>query len=130
MTSAPDNLRYTPTHEWSEKLSDVEIKIGITDHAQSLLGDIVFVELPEVGQAVVAGEECGVIESVKAASDFYAPISGEVVAVNEALVDNPNLINEDTYHAGWIVQIKVNDINDWKQLLDAQSYQDTVAEQA
>jgi len=130
MTNAPDNLRYTSTHEWSEKLSDTEIKIGITDHAQSLLGDIVFVELPEVGQAVAAGEECGVIESVKAASDFYAPISGEVVAVNKALVDNPNLINEDAYHAGWIVQIKVNDTNDWMQLLDAQSYQDTVTEQA
>ena len=130
MSNTPAELKYTATHEWAEKMSDIEIKIGITDHAQALLGDIVFVELPEVGQTVVAGEECGVIESVKAASDFYAPISGEVVAVNEALVDNPNMINEDAYHSGWIVQIQANDMQDWEELMDAQSYQDIVAESA
>jgi glycine cleavage system H protein len=130
MPNAPVELKYAVTHEWAEKLSEIEIKIGITDHAQALLGDIVFVELPEIGQMVVAGEECGVIESVKAASDFYAPISGEVIAVNEALVDNPNLINEDAFHSGWIVQVKVSDMQDWEQLIDAQSYQDIVAEKA
>ncbi len=130
MSNTPAELKYTATHEWAEKMSDIEIKIGITDHAQALLGDIVFVELPEVGQTVVAGEECGVIESVKAASDFYAPISGEVVAVNEALVDNPNMINEDAYHSGWIVQIQANDMQDWEELMDAQSYLDIVAESA
>lgn len=130
MSNVPDNLRYASTHEWAEKTNDTDIKIGITEHAQALLGDIVFIELPEVGQTVVAGKECGVIESVKAASDFYAPISGEVIAVNEALVESPNLINDDAYHSGWIVQIKANDINDWAKLLDAQSYQDTVAEKA
>tara|TARA_R110002110_G_scaffold65206_1_gene179890 strand:- start:39044 stop:39436 length:393 start_codon:yes stop_codon:yes gene_type:complete len=130
VSNTPAELKYTATHEWAEKMSDIEIKIGITDHAQALLGDIVFVELPEVGQTVVAGEECGVIESVKAASDFYAPISGEVVAVNEALVDNPNMINEDAYHSGWIVQIQANDMQDWEELMDAQSYLDIVAESA
>lgn len=130
MSQVPEEFKYTDTHEWVETVEGDSVKIGITDHAQSLLGDIVYVDLPEVGQNVVAGEECGVIESVKAAGDLYAPVTGEVIAVNEALTAKPDLINEDAYHSGWLIQIKVDDMNDIEQLKDATEYQESIAEEA
>ena len=118
----PNDFKYTETHEWAEKSEKDEIIVGITDHAQHSLGDIVFVELPEVGQTLSAGEEFGVIESVKAASDLYLPISGEVIAVNEALKEQPNLINSDPYGSGWIVKIQPQDLSDWENMMDANAY--------
>jgi len=122
MSNTPQTLKYTLTHEWVARESDGLMIVGITHHAQKLLGDVVFLELPAVGDKVVAGKEFGVVESVKAASDLYAPISGEVVAINEVLNDNPGLINEDAYQAGWMIKIKANDPNDWETLLDANTY--------
>ncbi len=106
MSELPGDLRYTNEHEWLRQEEDGSVTIGITDHAQSALGDLVYVELPEVGQAVEAGGEMAVVESVKAASDVYAPISGEVTAVNEALSDDPEKINADPYGDGWIVRMQ------------------------
>ena len=95
MSETPAELKYTKTHEWVEDEGDGTVKVGITDHAQDLLGDMVFIELPEVGSAVSAGQECAVVESVKAASDVYSPVAGEVVEVNELLADHPDLVNKD-----------------------------------
>jgi glycine cleavage system H protein len=106
MSELPGDLRYTNEHEWLRQEEDGTVTIGITDHAQSALGDLVYVELPEVGQEVEAGGEMAVVESVKAASDVYAPIGGEVVAVNEALADDPEKINADAYGDGWIVRMR------------------------
>ena len=106
MSELPGDLKYTNEHEWLRQEEDGTVTIGITDHAQKALGDLVYVELPEIGQEVDSGGEMAVVESVKAASDVYAPISGEVVAVNEALSDDPELINGDAYGAGWIVRMK------------------------
>jgi glycine cleavage system H protein len=106
MSELPGDLRYTNEHEWLRQEEDGSVTIGITDHAQSALGDLVYVELPEVGQAVEAGGEMAVVESVKAASDVYAPISGEVTAVNEVLSDDPEKINADPYGDGWIVRMQ------------------------
>lgn len=126
--TTPDNLKYTNTHEWLNP-SDTPMQMGITDHAQSLLGDIVFIELPEVGQKVQAGQAIGVLESVKAASDYYAPISGEIVAVNEALKDQPELINQAPYTKAWICQISANHPDDAKQLLDSSAYLHEIKEE-
>lgn len=128
MSKIPENLKYTKTHEWAEPLGDGTIKIGITDHAQDLLGDMVFVEIPEVGRKVAAGQECAVVESVKAASDVYSPVSGEVVAVNEALSTAPELINQDPYGEGWIFRIKPNQADSLSSLLDANAYKDAAAD--
>ena len=106
MSELPGDLRYTDEHEWLRREDDGTVTIGITDHAQSALGDLVYVELPEVGQEVEAGGEMAVVESVKAASDVYAPIAGEVVAVNEDLADDPEKINADPYGDGWIVRVQ------------------------
>ena len=106
MSELPGDLLYTSEHEWLRKEDDGTVTVGITDHAQSALGDLVYVELPEVGQEVEAGGEMAVVESVKAASDVYAPISGEVVAVNEELSDDPEKINADPYEDGWIVRLR------------------------
>jgi glycine cleavage system H protein len=106
MGELPGDLKYTEEHEWLRQEEDGTVTIGITDHAQSALGDLVYVELPEVGQEVEAGGEMAVVESVKAASDVYAPIGGEVVAVNEELSDDPEKINADPYGDGWIVRMK------------------------
>jgi len=105
MSELPGDLLYTSEHEWLRREEDGTVTVGITDHAQSALGDLVYVELPEVGQEVEAGGEMAVVESVKAASDVYAPISGEVVAVNESLADDPEQVNADPYGDGWIVRI-------------------------
>jgi len=106
MSELPGDLKYTNEHEWLRQEEDGSVTIGITDHAQGALGDLVYVELPEVGQEVEAGGEMAVVESVKAASDVYAPISGEVVAVNEGLADDPEKINADAYGDGWIVRMQ------------------------
>ncbi|SDF98167.1 glycine cleavage system H protein [Onishia taeanensis] len=122
MSTIPANLRYTESHEWILDNGDGTVTIGITDHAQESLGDVVFVDLPEVGQELGAGEEFGVIESVKAASDLYAPLAGEVVEVNEALEDAPETVNEAPYEGGWIAKLKLADEGELSKLLDAEAY--------
>lgn len=117
----PTELRYTQTHEWVRANDDGTVTVGITDHAQNLLGDLVFVEIPEVDRAVAAAESCAVVESVKAASDVYSPLDGIIVAVNEALADRPELINEDPYGEGWIFRLKTDATLDG--LLDAKAYE-------
>ena len=120
-STIPSELRYTETHEWVRSQEDGIVTVGITDHAQHLLGDLVFVELPEVGRVVAAAEGCAVVESVKAASDVYSPVDGVIVEVNELLADNPELINEDPYEEGWILRIKTS--ADLEGLLDAAAYE-------
>ena len=123
MSSIPANLRYNDSHEWVLDNGDGTVTIGITDHAQEALGDVVFVELPEVGRTLEKGEEFGVIESVKAASDLYAPLAGEIVAVNEALEDAAETVNEAPYEGGWIMKVRVEDAAAVEALLDAEGYQ-------
>lgn len=106
MSKVPAELKYVKSHEWLRIEADGSVTIGITDHAQQALGDLVFVEVPEIGRTLSEGESCAVVESVKAASDVYAPIAGEVVAVNDALGASPDLINEDAYGEGWIFRVK------------------------
>ncbi|QIV94387.1 glycine cleavage system protein GcvH [Allofrancisella frigidaquae] len=121
MSNIPNNLKYTKTHEWIKVDSD-EITVGITEHAQSLLGDLVYVELPEVGEEFAAGDDTCVVESVKAASDVYAPVDGEVIEVNEALVDDPSQVNQTPYHYGWLFKMKVSDKSQLTSLLSAEDY--------
>ncbi len=122
MSNQPQDLKYAETHEWVRDEGDGTITVGISDHAQELLGDLVFVELPEVGTALALGDECAVIESVKAASDLYCPVSGEVTEVNEALADAPETINDDPYVDGWIFKLKVADAAELENLMDAAAY--------
>ena len=122
MSEIPTELRYARTHEWARLEEDGTVTVGITDHAQDALGDVVFVEQPELGEPVVAGEEAGVVESVKAASDIYAPVSGTVVAVNEALEDAPEKVNEDPYGDGWFFRLEPDDPADLDDMLDAEGY--------
>ncbi|MCA0403878.1 MAG: glycine cleavage system protein GcvH [Proteobacteria bacterium] len=119
------DLKFTKTHEWL-KVENDEMLIGITEHAQELLGDMVFVELPEIGDEVKAKDELGVVESVKAASDFYAPISGVVTEVNQAVNDNPALVNSDPYGAGWLVKIKASNPLELDELLSEQQYKNEI----
>lgn len=123
----PDELKYTEEHEWL-LVEDELVTVGITDFAQDSLGDIVFVELPEVGTMLVAGKPFGVVESVKAVSDVYAPISGEVIEVNEELPDSPETINTSPYEDGWMIKIKPSDLSQLEDLLDADDYADFVEE--
>lgn len=127
MSNVPSELKYTASHEWIAVDGDTAT-IGITDHAQDLLGDLVFVELPEVGVRLEAKGECAVVESVKAASDVYSPLSGEVVEVNEALTDAPETINSDAYGDGWIFKMKIADNSELDALLDADAYAGVAAE--
>ncbi len=120
-TKVDENLKYTKTSEWIRVEGDVGI-IGFTDYAQNELTDIVFVELPEVGAETTQNEPCAVVESVKTAADFYAPVSGEVVEINEALMDNPEKINEDPFGEGWVAKIKFTDAGELDNLLDANAY--------
>lgn len=128
MSEIPNNLRYTRTHEWVEELDDGSVRIGITDHAQDLLGDMVYVELPEVGHILTAGDECAVVESVKAASDVYSPLSGEVVEVNETLADQPERVNSAPYGDGWIFRLSLSNHDELDTLLDADAYRSAAAE--
>ena len=127
MSQTPKELKYTKSHEWLRPEKDGTFTVGITDHAQDLMGDMVYVELPQVGKKLIAGKETAVVESVKAASDVYAPVSGEVVAVNAALSDAPETVNKDPYGAGWMFRIKVANAADVNGLLDAKAYEALVA---
>ncbi|OPH33653.1 Glycine cleavage system H protein [Moraxella lacunata] len=123
MSNIPSDLKYVASHEWLKLEDDGIITVGITDHAQDLLGDVVFVELPEVGRTVSADEEIAVVESVKAASDVYAPIAGEIVEINEELVDSPELANEDPYGKAWFFKIKPANPADYDGLMSADDYE-------
>ena len=125
--NVPANLKYAKSHEWSRKEADGSLTIGITDHAQEALGDIVFLELPAVGRVVKAGEECAVVESVKAASDIYAPVSGEIIAVNQPAADTPESVNQDAYTA-WLFKIKPSNPAEYDALLDAAAYTKVASE--
>ncbi len=115
-------LKYTETHEWVQDNGDGTITMGITDHAQQFLGDVVFVDLPELEESVEAGDSFSLVESVKAASDLYAPLSGEIIEINEELEDSPELINESPYLAGWIAKIKISDPTELEKLLSFENY--------
>ena len=128
MSKVPAELRYTKSHEWIRKEDDGTVTIGISDHAQEALGDLVFVEAPEAGRSVDAGEALAVVESVKAASDVYAPIAGEVVGGNDALNDTPELVNSDPYGEGWIMKIRPSDAAAVDALLDAAGYEKVLDE--
>ncbi len=122
MSEIPKELRYTQSHEWVRQEGEGLVTMGITDHAQEQLGDLVFVELPEVGRELSIEEEFGVVESVKTASDLYAPLSGEVVEVNEELADAPELVNNDAYGDGWLLKLKLADEGELDTLLDSATY--------
>lgn len=123
MSEAPHDLRYTDTHEWARAEPDGNICVGISDFAQDALGDVVFIELPETGTEVSAGAEVAVIESVKAASDIYSPVSGEIVRVNSALVEEPDLVNSDPYEGGWIFVVQPFETDSTADLLTSEQYQ-------
>ncbi|AVI63400.1 glycine cleavage system protein GcvH [Halomonas sp. GFAJ-1] len=125
MSNLPANLRYAKSHEWVLDHQDGTVTIGITDHAQEALGDVVFVELPEVGQELSKGKEFGVIESVKAASDLYSPVDGEVIEINDALEDAPETVNDAPYEGGWMMKVRVTG-QALDDLLDANAYQATI----
>tara|TARA_R110001592_G_scaffold89970_3_gene264640 strand:+ start:5172 stop:5570 length:399 start_codon:yes stop_codon:yes gene_type:complete len=123
MSIIPGELRYLSSHEWVRLEEDGETAtVGITDHAQDLLGDVVFVELPEVDAIIAAGDEAGVVESVKAASDIFSPISGTVIEINDALEDSPELVNSDPYDDGWFFKVKISDADELSSLLSAEEY--------
>jgi glycine cleavage system H protein len=122
MSNAPSHLKYAKSHEWVETVGEGTYRVGISDHAQDLLGDMVFIELPEVGQTISAQDECAVVESVKAASDVYSPLSGEVLEINEALVDGPDLVNRDPYGDGWLFTVKATDPDELDELIAADEY--------
>ena len=126
MSSIPSDLKYLESHEWARVESDGTITIGISDHAQGALGDLVFVEVPEVGKALKKGNAAAVVESVKAASDVYSPISGEVIAANESLGSAPELVNSDPYGQGWLFKIKPTNKDELTQLLDSKAYEKVV----
>lgn len=128
MSNIPGDLKYTASHEWIREEADGVITVGITDFAQESLGDVVFVELPEEGAEVAAGDSLAVVESVKAASDIYAPMAGTITEVNESLADSPEQVNEDPYENGWFFKIKVTDSSETEELMDAESYQDQCSE--
>ncbi|MDO5769967.1 MAG: glycine cleavage system protein GcvH [Psychrobacter sp.] len=123
MSNIPAELKYVASHEWLRLEDDGTVTVGITEHAQDLLGDIVYVELPEVGATVAADDEIAVVESVKAASDVYAPLTGEIVAINEDLEDAPETINSDPYGDGWFFRIRPDNIDDYEALMTADEYQ-------
>ncbi|NIF03086.1 glycine cleavage system protein GcvH [Pantoea sp. Acro-805] len=128
MSNVPNELKYRDSHEWVRKEADGTFTVGITEHAQELLGDMVFVDLPEVGAVVSAGDDCAVAESVKAASDIYAPLSGEIVAVNDELDGSPELVNSAPYADGWLFRIKASDESELDEMLDAAAYKASIDE--
>jgi glycine cleavage system H protein len=122
MSNIPSDLQYTKSHEWVRQVNSGAVEVGITDHAQSALGDLVFVEVPETGRALRAGEACAVVESVKAASDVYSPLGGKVTAGNPALASQPELLNQDPYGAGWLFRLETNGSADVSLLMSAVAY--------
>ncbi|PLW83551.1 glycine cleavage system protein H [Kineobactrum sediminis] len=129
MSQTPSELKYASSHEWARLEEDGTVTIGISDHAQEALGDVVFVELPELGDRLAAGDEAGVVESVKAASDIYAPIGGEVIAINDALEDEPETVNSDPYNDGWFFRLQPDDTTELENLLGAEDYAEHCAEE-
>jgi glycine cleavage system H protein len=130
MSQVPTNIKYLKSHEWVRVESDGTITVGISDHAQHALGDLVFVDVPEVGKICAAGDACAVVESVKAASDIYSPASGEVIAGNAELASTPELINQDPYGKGWIYKLKPSKPAELNALLDAKAYEEVLKEEA
>jgi glycine cleavage system H protein len=128
MSNIPSELKYATSHEWVRNEGNGIVTVGITEHAQELLGDMVFVELPDVGDSVSTGDDVAVAESVKAASDIYAPVTGEVVEVHEDLEDSPELVNSDAFGDGWMFKVKVEDISELESLLDAEGYANSIDE--
>ncbi|MDC0220776.1 glycine cleavage system protein GcvH [Gammaproteobacteria bacterium] len=129
MSNIPDELRYATSHEWIRIEDDGNASVGISDHAQDALGDIVFVELPEPGTSVNAKDEVAVVESVKAASDIYSPVSGSIIAINETLLDAPETVNSSPYENGWFFKIKVSDAAELEELMDAEGYSEHCEEE-
>ena len=129
MSYVPDNLKYTASHEWLEDLGNGVYRVGITEFAQAQLGDIVFVELPEIDESYAQEDECGVVESVKTASDIYCPLVGTVVAVNDALEDTPELINDSPYDDGWIFELELGEDADIDSLLSAEDYRNSIVDE-
>ncbi len=130
MSHTPAELKYASSHEWARLEEDGTVTVGISDHAQNALGDVVFVELPELGATLAAGDEAGVVESVKAASDIYAPVGGEVVAINEALEDAPETVNTEPYSDGWFFRLKLEDAAELDNLLSAEDYDAQCADES
>ncbi len=130
MSNTPAELKYASSHEWARLEEDGTVTVGISDHAQDALGDVVFVELPDTGAQVAAGDEVAVVESVKAASDIYAPVAGEVIAINDALEDAPETINSDPYQDGWFFKLQPNDADELGKLLSAEAYDAQCAEES
>lgn len=130
MSNVPSDLQYTKNHEWVRRLPNGQVEIGITDHAQSALGDLVFVEIPEVGRRLLAGEACAVVESVKAASDVYSPVNGKVLAGNPDLASRPELLNQDPYAAGWLIRIELDSPIAASTLMNAAEYAQQLAAEA
>lgn len=128
MSEVRAELKYLESHEWARVEADGTVTIGISDHAQAALGDVVFVEVPEVGSEVTAGSEAGVVESVKAASDIYSPVSGEVIAVNEALEDAPETVNASPYDDGWFFKVRPSELEELDNALDAEAYQEAIGD--
>lgn len=128
MSNIPEELKYTESHEWVSLEADGSARIGITDHAQEALGDLVFVELPAVGDNIDQGDACAVVESVKAASDIYSPLTGEVLAVNDALEDDPGIVNADPYGDGWLYSVSMADAGELENLMDAEAYAESLKE--
>jgi glycine cleavage system H protein len=129
MSDIPSELKYTKEHEWIRLDDEGNAVVGITDHAQELLGDMVYVELPEVEDTIATGDETGVVESVKAASDIYAPISGEILEVNEELGDSPEYVNSEPYDTGWLYKMTVGNEGDLNELLSADEYAELIADE-
>ena len=123
MSQNPPELYYAKTHEWVRREEDGTVTVGITEHAQDALGDVVYVETPEVGDSIAAGDQAGVVESVKAASDIYAPLTGEVVATNEGLEDAPETVNSDAFNDGWFFKLKPQDVSELHTLMSAEEYE-------
>ena len=126
MSNCPDDLHYARTHEWVRTEEDGTVTVGITDHAQHLLGELVYVELPDVGANLDAGDDSAVVESVKTASDVYAPLSGEVIEVNESLANKPALVNDEPYADGWLYRLRISDEAELKDLIDAEAYLNSI----
>jgi glycine cleavage system H protein len=122
MSSTPSELKYASSHEWARLEDDGTITVGISDHAQSALGDVVFVENPDIGATLEAGDEAGVVESVKAASDIFSPVAGEVIAINDMLEEEPETVNSDPYHEGWFYKLQPSDVSELENLMNAEDY--------
>src|SRR3989344_8538828 len=128
MSECPNDLKYTESHEWVRSDDEDSVTVGITDHAQCQLGELVFVEVPEVGKIVAAGDEIAVVESVKTASDVYTPLSGRIIEVNERLADEPQLVNQEPYTGGWLFRLKIEEADELEDLMDADDYQASIEE--